>query len=39
MLQIQLSEKERSKNHIPTTKTSTFEEAVKQKEYKEVVME
>jgi hypothetical protein len=32
MLQIELSEKERSQNHIPATEPSTFEEAVKQKE-------
>jgi hypothetical protein len=32
VLQIELSEKERSQNHIPVTKPSTFEEAVKNKE-------
>jgi hypothetical protein len=32
VLQIELSEKARSQNHIPITEPSTFEEAVKQKE-------
>jgi hypothetical protein len=39
VLQIELSEKARSQNHIPVTEPSTFEEAVKQKEWKEAMME
>jgi len=31
VLQIELSEKARSQNHIPVTEPSTFEEAIKKK--------